>query len=97
MANLTGKKFGGRKKGTPNKVTDKVRSQFEELLSKNLNTLQDDIEALEPKDRIKVMLELAKFVVPQIKAFEVDFNDTTQEVKPIEIKIIEPIYKTETK
>ena len=48
MANLTGKKFGGRKKGTPNKVTDKVRSQFEKLLSKNLNTLQDDIEALEP-------------------------------------------------
>ena len=43
------------------------------------------------------MLELAKFVVPQIKALEVDFNDTTQEVKPIEIKIIEPIYKTETK
>lgn len=93
MANLTGKKFGGRKKGTPNKVTDKVRSQFEKLLSKNLNTLQDDIEALEPKDRIKVMLELAKFVVPQIKAFEVDFNDTTQEVKPIEIKIIEPLCK----
>ena len=48
MANLTGKKFGGRKKGTPNKVTDKVRSQFEKLLSKNLKTLQDDIEALEP-------------------------------------------------
>lgn len=92
MANMTGQKFGGRKKGTPNKVTDKVRSQFEKLLTKNLATLQNDIEALEPKDRIKVMIELSKFVVPQIKALEVDFNDTTQEVKPIEIKVIPAKY-----
>lgn len=95
MANMTGKKFGGRKKGTPNKVTDKVRSQFEKLLTKNLATLQNDIEALEPKDRIKVMLELAKFVVPTLKATEIDLNAdlTTKEKDPVIINFIDPDQK----
>lgn len=79
MANTTGQKFGGRKKGTANKVTDKIRGHFEKLLSKNLNKLQTDLDALEPKDRIKAMLELAKFVIPTLKATEIDFNDANVE------------------
>ena len=75
MANTTGKKFGGRVKGTANKVTDKIRGHFEKLLSKNLDKLQKDLDALEPKDRIKAMLELAKFVIPTLKATEIDFNN----------------------
>ena len=30
MANTTGKKFGGRKKGTPNKVTASIKEAFKE-------------------------------------------------------------------
>ncbi len=33
MANTTGKKFGGRQKGTPNKVTATVRETFERVFS----------------------------------------------------------------
>lgn len=33
MANNTGRKFGGRVKGTPNKVTASVKSSFEEAFN----------------------------------------------------------------
>ena len=79
MANTTGKKYGGRVKGTANKVTNKIRGHFEKLLSNNLSKLQSDLDALEPKDRIKALLELAKFVIPTLKATEIDFNDATLE------------------
>ena len=31
MANTTGKKYGGRKKGTPNKITKSVREGYEKV------------------------------------------------------------------
>lgn len=79
MANTTGKKFGGRVKGTSNKVTEKIRSHFAKLLSNNLYKLQNDLDVLEPKDRIKAMLELAKFVIPTLKATEIEFTDANVE------------------
>lgn len=39
MANTTVKKFGGRKKGTPNKTTKKIRSAFQLIIDKNLNNI----------------------------------------------------------
>ena len=64
MANTTKQKFGGRTKGTTNKTTAELREKFSLLLESNFDKLQKDIDLLEPKDRIKTILELAKFVVP---------------------------------
>ena len=73
----TGIKTGGRTKGTTNKTTAEVRKQFSLLLENNFDKLQNDIDALEPKDRIKTILELAKFVLPTLKTMElVDDNDS---------------------
>jgi hypothetical protein len=73
----TGIKTGGRTKGTANKTTAEVRKQFSLLLENNFDKLQNDIDALEPKDRIKTILELAKFVLPTLKTMElVDDNDS---------------------
>lgn len=68
MANTTGIKTGGRTKGTTNKTTSELREKFSLLLENNFDKLQKDIDLLEPKDRIKTILELAKFVVPTLKA-----------------------------
>ena len=38
MANNTGKKFGGRAKGVPNKVTSEVKSKLQLLID---NTIED--------------------------------------------------------
>ncbi|SRR6056297_1458518 len=83
----TAKKAGSlsTRKGTPNKVTHEIRESLKQLLETNLARIQEDITALEPKDRVKVLLELAKFVLPTLKATELKTNE---DFKTIEIKRI---------
>ena len=68
--NNTKQKFGGRAKGTPNKATAELRERFTSLLESNFDTIQSDLNTLEPKDRIKTILEISKFVIPTLKAVE---------------------------
>jgi len=72
----------GRPKGTPNKLTTELREQFTQLLENNLDKMQIDIDQLEPKDRVKVLLELSKFVIPVLRATEIttDLNDRFQPI-----------------
>ena len=86
MANTTGLKTGGRTKGTPNRTTSEIREQFQLLISNNLQTLQSDLEALEPKDRIKSIIELSKFVIPTLKAQDLMIGKDLQ-IKPITFTI----------
>lgn len=75
--NNTKKKFGGRAKGTPNKTTAELRERFTSILESNIETIQNDLNSLEPKDRIKTLLEISKFVIPTLKAVEnkIDFDE----------------------
>ncbi|MGV0830232.1 hypothetical protein ACTS9C_15480 [Empedobacter brevis] len=72
MAN--GFKTGGRKKGVENKVTTDIRDKFNQLLTDNLETISEDLKALNPKDRLNVLLQLSKFVIPHLKATEITSN-----------------------
>ena len=51
-------KTGGRTKGTPNKATAELRERFTLLLESNFDTIQSDLNTLEPKDRIKTIRPL---------------------------------------
>lgn len=92
--NNTKQKFGGRTKGTPNKTTAKLRERFTSLLESNIDTIQSDLNTLEPKDRIKTLLEISKFVIPTLKAvdtkIETDFDNLKFDFEPIKIEIIHP-------
>ena len=74
-------KATGRPKGSSNKATSKVREAYTELLEGNLEQLKEDFAELEPKDRIKLFLDLSKYVIPQLKQSEIkldgaiDIND----------------------
>ena len=80
-----GNNLGGRKKGSLNKCTQNIRESFAKLLEGNLGQLEEDFEALEPKDRIKMFIELSKYVVPTLKSTEIKGNPE----KPINILPIE--------
>jgi dsRNA-specific ribonuclease len=79
MANTTGQKFGGRSKGTPNKTTNEIREFYKLLIDDNLEQIKTDLNTLDPKERLKMILELSKFVIPTLKAIEmetkVDINE----------------------
>lgn len=86
MSNTTGLKTGGRTKGTPNRTTTEIREQFQLLINNNLKTLQSDLKALEPKDRIKSIIELSKFVIPTLKAQDLILGKDLQ-IEPITFTI----------
>lgn len=64
----------GRPKGTPNKATAKIRESYTKLLEDALPQLKEDFKELEPKDRIKLYLELSKYVVPALKQTDIQAN-----------------------
>ncbi len=70
-------KTGGRTKGTPNKVTADIRERFELLVSDNLDVLKNDLNSLEPKDRVRCIIELSKFVLPTLRAVDNTIKEAT--------------------
>ena len=58
--------------GVPNKSTNEVRKAFQLLVENNLPKMQKDLDSLEPKDRIKFMLDMAKFILPQLQSISID-------------------------
>jgi hypothetical protein len=68
----------GRPKGSVNKSSNEIREAFQMLLEDNLPTLKRDISSLEPKERVKFMLELASFIIPKMKS--VDLTDKTETI-----------------
>jgi len=68
MAFTKGNKLGGRTSGSKNKVSQEIRNTFLQLLEDNLPKFQKDLDGLEAKDRIKLLLEIASFCTPKLKA-----------------------------
>jgi hypothetical protein len=58
------------------------------LIESNFDKLQSDIDLLEPKDRIKTILELAKFVIPTLKATDLT-TDGQNGFRPITITFVD--------
>jgi hypothetical protein len=77
-------KTGGRTKGTPNRTTNEIRERFQKLVDDNLEQLENDIKDLEPKERIKSILELSKFVLPTLKATELTTSNGN-DFQPVQI------------
>ena len=66
MANTTGLKYGGRQKGTPNRLTKELRAILKEALHKELENIGDHLEQLEPKERLEILIKLMPFVFPRM-------------------------------
>lgn len=77
-----GVKTGGRTAGAVNKTTKEIREHFQNLVSNNLEQLDNDLKTLEPLQRLKIIIELSKFVVPTLKATELT-TDIENKFQPI--------------
>ena len=73
MANTTGKKYGGRKKGTPNKDTKELRQAIAAFTSKNMDRIQglfDEVASDDPAKALELWLKTVSYSTPTLKAIE---------------------------
>ena len=75
MANTTGKKFGGREKGTPNKLTKDLRNVLKELVYYELESLVETLEKIEPKERIELVIKILPYTLPKLQNISYTTNE----------------------
>ena len=71
MANTTGKKFGGRTKGTPNK-NNELKTFLIDLVNDSQQKLVDELKKLEGKAFVDSMFALMEYVQPKLSRTEVE-------------------------
>ncbi len=67
----------GRKLGSQNLTTQSIKQNLQMLVENNLSTLDEDLKSLTPKDRIKAITDLCKFIVPTLKQVDAEVTNTT--------------------
>lgn len=81
-----GNTAGGRKHGSRNKATQQIRETFLHFIEDNIEKLQSDFDQLEPKDKFKVLFDMARFVMPTLKA--VEFGNILDDLTEADFQIL---------
>ncbi len=68
MANSIGKKFGGREKGTSNKLTKELRSALKDVLYDEIEQIPHRLDELEAKDRLELLVKLLPHVFSKVQS-----------------------------
>ena len=70
---------GGRKAGTPNKATTDLKSKISALVDEQFETIQTDLESLDPKERVTAYLKFLEYVLPKQREQKIDLSTLTDE------------------
>ena len=93
MANTTGRKFGGRTKGTPNKTSAQAREVLQNVVGKELDKLGALLARLEPIERVNALAKLLPYILPKKQEIEINQMDPltpeqkTQRLKELKEKL----------
>jgi len=79
--NTTGNKYGGRTKGTPNKLTSKIKDKLSSVISEAIDSL--DLETMSKAEKLKLIQLGLPYIItkPQIE-------EPMQEPQTYQIEII---------
>ena len=75
MANTTGHKYGGRAKGTPNRLTKELRTVLKDIVYRELESIELRLDELEPKERIELTIKLMPYVFPKLDSISHSTNE----------------------
>ena len=67
----TGREAGKKSKRGKSKTIEEMRSMVKDLVEKNIDQIEKDLQQLEPKDRLDCLTRLMRYVMPTLKATEV--------------------------
>lgn len=85
MANTTGKKYGGRQKGTPNKVnstSSETKQLLQNIVAKQIENLETTLDKLEPAERVNALSKLLPYILP--KQQDIAITNTNELLSPSE-------------
>jgi hypothetical protein len=68
--------MGGRTKGTPNKTTAQIKDWVVALIGRNTEQIEEDLLAMEPKDRVMMFERLMRYVLPTQTTIEQTGSET---------------------
>lgn len=66
-----GNTSGGRKHGSKNKISQDIREAFKKLIEDNIAGLQNDLDTLDPQQRLKILIDLSAYVIPKLKQSDI--------------------------
>ena len=73
----------GKPKGAKNKINTQMRDLIQKLFDDNYQAIQEDLEALEAKDRLKFLSDLLPYLLPKLQSTthsqELNFDSMTEE------------------
>lgn len=72
-------KTGGRKPGSTNKATADIKTKIATLIDEHFETIKDDLESLDPKERVTAYLKFLEYVLPKQREQKIDFSTLTEE------------------
>ncbi|MGD9930250.1 MAG: DUF5681 domain-containing protein [Mangrovibacterium sp.] len=64
---------GGRPPGTKDKATKEIREKISDILEDHFtpDKISEDLEAMEPKDRLTFLTKLLEYAVPKLKQTDI--------------------------
>ena len=84
--NTTGNKYGGRTKGTPNKLTSKIKEKLSCIISEAIDSL--DIGSMSKSERLKLIQLGLPYIVTKPQT-----EEPQQEEQKFQIEIIDSLSK----
>ncbi len=94
MSRLKGTpKTGGRKAGTPNKISVGLKDFISKLLFKNRKQMEKDLQELQPKERLFILEKLMQYVIPKQREFDISayLNHEQDEQKKRDMEFLESL------
>ena len=71
-------RLGGRKKGTPNKITGDLKSWVNDLLNNNRRQFETDLKDLLPMERVKILSGMFNYVIPKQSSISIEEQIETE-------------------
>ncbi|RAK02904.1 hypothetical protein LX87_01025 [Larkinella arboricola] len=72
-------KTGGRQLGSTNRTSTDLKNRIATLIDNQFDSIQADLELLEPKDRVMAYLKFIEYVLPKQREQKIDLSTLTDD------------------
>ena len=82
---------GLKRTGTPNKMTVETKQRIERVLELLDETLETDLMALSPKEKVQLWMDLQEFIRPKLQRTQTDLTSKGETITKITFEVLNGI------